>query len=859
MRLSRANLYRLSVVGGALSLAAHAQPPQPPAPPTPPEPPDEEVVQLSAFEVNDMKAFSDQAIPGKTPVAFTEVGKERLANELASRDIPLALNTTPSVYSTTDGGAAGDARVNVRGFSQRNVAILINGVPTNDIENGWLYWSNWDALGDVTSTIQVQRGLSNVTLPTPSIGGTMNIITDPAASERGGSVKFEAGADAFYKVTGAYNTGLLAGKFAVTVGAVAKMGDGNPRGAWTEGLGYYVGASWKINANHRLEVFAVGSPQEHGQRRFASNIAAYDADYARKLGYTDAEIQAALAVGPINAGQDFNPNYAPVSSSYGGQQYYWGKLHSRHDSDFLNESVNYFHKPQINLNWYAKLTEDLNLTTVFYYSGGRGGSSGTLNNGSSSAAFARYANSHPLYGSNIDWDRTIESNRGSVAANGTSKTPGRSLGILRNSVNNQDQFGAVSKLSYQLTPEVKLTTGLDWRTAEIAHFREVRDLLGGDYYLPTAAQSSDFWADGASTRLGLGDKVDYNNTNTIDWLGSFIQGQYESGPITTFLVYGYSWIKYGFTDHFRRADDGGEFKLKSDGIEGHQFKGGIQYSITNDIGVFVNAGWVDKVPIFDGVINDTVGVMVDSGNETFVSYEAGVRYQTPGRSFNISASLYHTEWKDRTNTNVNATTEVVTYLRGMNSIYEGIEIESAWQPRRWVRFDAAASFGDWVYTDDVVGEAFSLSSGDRIPTTSRVYIKDLKVGDAPQSQVAYAVTFFPVRGLSVKAQGRWYSRYWSDFDPATRTSVSDRGQAWKIPAYTVYDLHVNYNLPIRSRRFDVSVFAHVFNVLDETYVADATDNSQFEAISSAPSHSAQRAEVFLGPPISWNLGVKVSF
>ncbi len=48
---------------------------------------------------------------------------------LGSQDIPMILNTTPSVYATQQGGGAGDARINVRGFNQRNVAVMINGVP----------------------------------------------------------------------------------------------------------------------------------------------------------------------------------------------------------------------------------------------------------------------------------------------------------------------------------------------------------------------------------------------------------------------------------------------------------------------------------------------------------------------------------------------------------------------------------------------------------------------------------------------------------------------------------------------------------------------------------------------------------
>jgi outer membrane cobalamin receptor len=865
MRPSRVSLfYLLSALGGVLSLAAQPQPPTPPVSPTPPASPkapaasSDDVVQLEKFEVNEMKTFSDQAISGKTPVAFTEMGKETLATELGSRDIPLVLNTAPSVYATQDSGGAGDSRVNVRGFSQRNVAILINGVPTNDLENGWLYWSNWDGLGDVTSTIQVQRGLSNTTLPTPSIGGTMNVVTDPAASRRGASVKTEAGSNDFYKLTGVYNSGLLKGKFAVTAGLALKQGEGFADASWSKSAGYYLGASWKVNATNRFELFAVGSVQQHGRRSFASNLAAYDLGYARELGYTDAQIYStgsgadagALRQGAVGAGQRFNPNAAPLTTAYNGRQYYWGGTHGREKDGVMNEVVNYSHKPQINLNWYTTLAEDLKLTSVFYYSGVQAGSSGTL------GTVQRYNSATPSLNGNVNWDATIAQNQNNLVGG----VP-VARGILRNSTNYQEQFGVVSKLSYQITPELKITTGLDWRTAEIKHYREVRDLLGGDYYLPTSAvQVSDFWADGMNTRLGLGDKVDYYNTNTVDWLGLFVQGEYESGPVTAFAVYGYSTIKYGFTDHFRRASDGGEYELDSDSLDGNQVKGGVQYAFNDEFSAFVNAGFVDKIPNFDGVINDQTGTLVDGGNETFVSYEAGVRYQTPGRTFNVSANVYHTTWEDRTTSSVNTTADTITYLRGMNSQYKGVEIESAWEPLRWVRFDAAASFAEWTYTNDVQGEAFNLSTGSGVATTSRVYIRDLKVGDAPQSQVAYAVTFKPAKGLSVKAQGRWYDRYWADFTPESRT-VADYGQPWKIPSYSIYDLHVNYTLPISSRKFDVNLFLHVFNVLDKTYVSDATDESSFEGVglNLASRHSVQRAEVFLGEPISWNAGVRVSF
>ena len=123
-----------------------------------------DAVAMTALEV--LASRADE----KTPVAYTTVTKEEMEIRLGSQDIPMSLNMTPSVYATGQGGGAGDARINVRGFNQRNVAVMINGVPQNDMENGWVYWSNWDGVGDATSSIQMQRGLSAVNLATPSIG-----------------------------------------------------------------------------------------------------------------------------------------------------------------------------------------------------------------------------------------------------------------------------------------------------------------------------------------------------------------------------------------------------------------------------------------------------------------------------------------------------------------------------------------------------------------------------------------------------------------------------------------------------------------------------------------------------------------
>jgi len=116
-------------------------------------------VGASAIGLNEVQVVANVAIDRKTPVAVSTLKSDVIEAKLGNNEFPEILNKTPSIYSTKGGGGFGDARINVRGFNQRNVAVLINGIPVNDMENGWVYWSNWAGLSDVTRSMQVQRGL----------------------------------------------------------------------------------------------------------------------------------------------------------------------------------------------------------------------------------------------------------------------------------------------------------------------------------------------------------------------------------------------------------------------------------------------------------------------------------------------------------------------------------------------------------------------------------------------------------------------------------------------------------------------------------------------------------------------------
>ncbi len=812
-----------------------------------------------AFSLS-VEVISERAKERETPVAFSNIEKKEMEQKLGSQDIPMVLNTTPSIYATMSGGGAGDSRINLRGFDQKNVAIMINGVPINDMENGWVYWSNWDGVGDATSSIQIQRGLSAVNLATPSIGGTINIITDPVGFKPSLDIKQEYGSGDFYKTTVSFNTGLIDEKIALNGSLVRKMGNGYIDKTWTDAWAYYFGAAYNINDKNRIELYAIGAPQMHGQNSYKQNAAVYSQEFARELGYSQEALDKFYET---PAGRKYNQNWNVIDPNYKGKVAYnshWftsnSGLHNRYASDFYNERENFFHKPVVNLNYYSQLTSDVSLYTTIYYSGGTGGGTGT--HGASGGVKYDRVNFPSQV---VDWNAMLANNYSNRDADGYFI----SKGVTRNSRNDQWAYGALAKVFYKASENLNLQVGVDWRTARIDHYYELRDLLGGDYYV---RYDSDFWGpDGM--KLKRGDKFNYSNSNNVDWLGAYLQGEYTANRFTAVATAGWSMVKYTHENFFSEDPVTGKpLLLEPDNSNGFQFKGGLNYRITSDIDIYVNGGYVVKVPIFDQIINDDNSLIYsDPKNENFMNVELGSNFRGLDGQLAVSANIYYTKWIDRFSS-VRFTqasgTEAFANLLGLDQTHMGVEIDAAYQPIDLFKLDATISIGMWEYSSDAVGSVVTYDGEQTEVIDAYIALDGIKVGDQPQQSVVVTASFFPIEGLYISGIVKHYREFYAAFDPSSRQVTDptkiDRAQSWQCPDYTVIDLHAAYDLPWTLGNTRFQIFGHVFNLLDEIYIADAVDNSGYNAFTgNGRTHSADDAEVYLGLPLTFNAGIKISF
>ena len=282
-------------------------------------------------ELEEVKVIGNLVQDRKTPVAVTRISTKQLAEELGSRDLPMILNSTPGVYATQQGGGDGDARITIRGFSQRNVGVMIDGVPVNDMENGWVYWSNWFGLDAITGQIQLQRGLGATKLAMPSVGGTMNIITQATGGKRMIKVGQEYGSGDFLRTSLSYKSGTLKNGWGVLFSGSYKQGNGWVDGLNTLGAFYYLKIQKKIK-NHIISLSGFGAPQKHGQRSYNQPIAYWDSELAGGLGVSVNDTMS-----HIDYGRRHNQHWGYFTDSTTGK------------TSILNERMNFYHKPQITL------------------------------------------------------------------------------------------------------------------------------------------------------------------------------------------------------------------------------------------------------------------------------------------------------------------------------------------------------------------------------------------------------------------------------------------------------------------------------------------------------------------------------
>ena len=757
------------------------------------------------------------AIDRKTPVAVSTIKGEEIEMKLGNQEFPEILNTTPGVYATKSGGGFGDAELRMRGFGSTNIAVMINGVPVNDMENGRVYWSNWAGLSDVTRTMQVQRGLGAAKVAVPSIGGTVNIVTKTTDIERGGNIIASTGNDGYQKFGATVSTGKTENGWATTVSASKTTGERFADGLQFEGYNYFLSVAKEINENHELSFTMFGAPQRHGQRETQYSIE----DYERS-----------------DRGIKFNGD--------------WGYR----NGEVVNIQDNYYHKPQISLNHYWDINDKTELSTAAYVSFGTGGGGGYTGDANLRSVNSPYR-SAPYQPINLDL--VVDENvANGIDGSGT---------ILYNSVNNHNWYGVLSTLSTELTEDLELMGGIDLRYYEGKHYQEVKDLLGGQY-----------WADGGNinnpTNLArTGDKINYYNDGIVLWEGLFAQAEYSKDDFSAFLSLSGSNTSYKRIDYFTYEDSDPIQETDFESYIGFMTKGGANYNIDDNHNIFANVGYFERAPDFDAVFPNNENIVnSEAENEKIFSVEAGYGFRSS--NLRIDLNLYRTQWLDRTQVQSivvrgdeegEEDQQYFGNLLGVDALHQGVELEFEYKPWEVLTVNGMFSYGDWRWSNDITNVQFFDEEQAPVGEPVDLFIEDTPVGNQPQTSLALGLNAKVFPGTFIRGNFNYFSRMYAQYDPSSRNDDEvEFTDPWEAPDYGVFDLGFTHKFAFGS--FDATINANVYNVLDTEYISDVTDGTrrdQFEGPDGQTRtrlvSNAQDASVYYGFGRTYTVGMKINF
>ena len=823
-----------------------------------------------AVGLQDVTVTGQIAIQRKTPIAVSQVTALEIEERIGGGEFVEVLKNTPGVHANHGGGGWGDSEIWMRGFDNTNIAMMINGVPMNGMENGKVYWSNWQGLSDVTSVMQTQRGLGASKMSAPSVGGTINIVTKGIDAKRGGSFSYAMGDNGYNKVAFSVSTGLMSNGWAITLMGARTWGEGYIQGTSFFGYNYFANIAKRINENHQLSLTAFGAPQEHYQRSGGLTMAEWN--NVRKY---------------MKDGMHFS-RYNPT---YG------------YDNEGNENSANYnvYHKPQISLNHVWQIDHKSSLSTTAYVSLGRGyGRTAEPGYGS------QYKYSDLTYGANygvlsttfrredgtFDYGAVKDINSKnnpmydtSAEAYNGEKQPyyGSQLVICENR-NDHNWYGVTSTYTNKFADMFDFYAGIDVRYYQGVHKAVISDLLGGEYFIDATRSSVDPLNNSAALdpawkteKLSIGDVAYRNYDGFIVQEGAFAQLEYNRNKWSAFVNGSINYNHYWKVDYFYYDAANG----KSDvlGFLGGTIKAGANYEINKHNNVFVNVGYISRAPNLDkgAFMNASVSnaVNVDAKNEKVASAEIG--YGFHNEYVNVAVNGYFTEWMDKAMTKSStlsdpAQTEYFMNMTGVNARHMGLEFEVKARPTKWLEVSAMLSLGDWKWDSDSVvgyiydkhGQALTMDAQITDPGAADhgwalINMKGINVGGSAQTTANLGVTFKPFKGFRIGAEYTLYDRNYAyySFSGSNLQLGKEMNllEPWKIPTGGSMDMRASYSFEIGGVRATLS--GNINNLLNQLYIEKAWNpNTVSENITEV---NADNVYFYFAKGTTYNVRLKINF
>lgn len=670
-------------------------------------------------------------------------------------------------------------RFRLRGYDADLSSVYINGVPLENLDNGFTPYGLWGGLNDVFRFRNTTYGLSALDYSYGNIGGATSY--DARASRQFKQTKFSysvSNRNYVHRFMFTKSTGFTKKNWAFSVSGSRRWADeGFSDGTYYDGWSFFVGVDKKFNDRNILSFIAFGTPTENGRQ--------------------GASTQEMMDIAGSNY---YNP--------------YWGYQNGKK----RNASIAKSFQPVGILTDVWKITPKTTLTTAASYSLGNRSVTGLdwynapdprpdyyryLPSWQTDSAFAAqtlYALQNDVNKRQINWDALYLANYGNTQTIndvngivGNNVTGHRSVYILEERVVHTNRLNGNATLNATINSHIDLTAGLTYESQKNNYYKKVDDLLGGQFYVDVNQFAErDFGVNSQATQndmnvpnriLGVGDKFGYNYNINIQKTSAWAQTTVKFSKINFFIALEHSYTQFWRVGYTRNGlyPDNSYGDSKHQNFYNYAVKGGISYKLKSGNFFFANGSYETKAPFFENAYispRTRDFVQTDLRNQNIGSVEAGYVMNTPKLRFR--ATGFYTTFRHGLDV-INAYSDIyrtfVNYsLSNIGKTHMGVELGADYRlPIKGLSVNAAASIGRYYYDTRQLVSVTSDNNAVVLQTNDpTIYAKNFRVA-TPQEAYSVGLNYRSPKYWFVNVNFNYFDQMWLGYDPLRRTAAAVNG------------------------------------------------------------------------------------
>jgi hypothetical protein len=694
-------------------------------------------------------------------------------------------------------------RFRIRGYDNDLFGTYMNGIPMDNLDNGFTPYGLWGGLNDVMRNRDVSFGLTTNTFSFGEIGSNTNI--DSRASRQRAQTSFSyANANRNYRHRWmfSHSTGLSKKGWAFSFSGSRRWAEeGYVPGTYYDGWSYFVGVDKKINQKHLLSLTAFGAPTENGRQ--------------------GSSVKEMLDLAGTNF---YNPN--------------WGYQ----NGEKRNASVGYTHQPIIILSHDFRLNNNTTLTSGAGFSFGDRYVTAIdwYNAPDPRPDYYRYLPSYtsrwasvtdPQQGAQleqmmrndinlrqINWQRLYEVNRaGYMSINNANGIPGntvsgnRSRYILEERVNNTTRLNLNSVINTRISGNIDFSGGMAYQAQKNNYFKRVNDLLGGDFYVnlnqfaerdfPANESANQNDLDHPNRILKAGDKFGYDYNINIKQASAWAQSVVRYSKVDFFVAGQVSRTSYVRVGHVRNGlfPDNSKGESVKNKFDNFGVKAGSTYKIDGRNYIFVRGAYTTRAPYFENVYispRTRNSTQDDVKSETIQTVEGGYVMNSP--KLKLRANGYYTRFSDAMDVMTfyhDVYQNLVNYsISGIDKLHFGGEFGAEATLAPGLTVNAAAAVGRYYY-DSKQKAIITIDNSSTQLAEQIVYAENFRVPSTPQEAYSLGFTYRSPNFWFVSITGNYFDQNYLSMNPLRRTYDAIKGLDIKGE---------EYNRVINQTKFDAA-------------------------------------------------------